>query len=168
MRSAQRQVTPVAFPKSFIGFRLLGALPFRVIGEPGSIIFSVPLRLCGSRGLGRIFSHLLTSHSSQGATADRVLVHVDTEQAHEQLINSRLAYVSVSRGRYDAQIYTNDAQNLSEELSSETSKRSALEAERGSGLSPQDGHAQEEASTERVSHSAEVEREQTREHGMEY
>lgn len=28
-----------------------------------------------------------------------MLVHVDTEQAHEQLINSRLAYVSVSRGR---------------------------------------------------------------------
>jgi hypothetical protein len=30
-----------------------------------------------------------TSHSSQGATADRVLVHVDTEQAHDQLVNSR-------------------------------------------------------------------------------
>jgi len=36
------------------------------------------------------------SHSSQGVTADRVLVHVDTEQTHEQLINSRLAYVSIS------------------------------------------------------------------------
>jgi len=35
------------------------------------------------------------------------IVHVDTEQAHDQLVNSRLAYVSVSRGRYDAQIYTN-------------------------------------------------------------
>jgi ATP-dependent exoDNAse (exonuclease V) alpha subunit len=44
------------------------------------------------------------SHSSQGATADRVLVHVDTEQAHDQLVNSRLAYVSVSRGRYDAHL----------------------------------------------------------------
>jgi hypothetical protein len=31
---------------------------------------------------------------------------MDTEQAHEQLVNSRLAYVSVSRGRYDAQIHT--------------------------------------------------------------
>jgi ATP-dependent exoDNAse (exonuclease V) alpha subunit len=61
------------------------------------------------------YGYAVTSHSSQGVTADRVLVHVDTEQAHEQLINSRLAYVSVSRGRYDAQIDTNDAQNLSEE-----------------------------------------------------
>ena len=90
-------------------------------------------------------------------TADRVLVHVDTEQAHEQLINSRLAYVSVSRGRYDAQ-------NLSEELSRETSKRSALEAERSSGAGRGDAHAQEESRTEEASQSAEVEREQ--QHGM--
>ena len=55
------------------------------------------------------YGYAVTSHSSQGVTADRVLVHVDTEQAHEQLINSRLAYVSVSRGRYDAPIYTSDA-----------------------------------------------------------
>jgi len=44
------------------------------------------------------YGYAVTSHSSQGATADRVLVHVDTEQAHDQLVNSRLAYVSVSRG----------------------------------------------------------------------
>jgi len=43
------------------------------------------------------YAFAVTSHSSQGATADRVLVHVDTEQAHDQLINSRLACVSVSR-----------------------------------------------------------------------
>jgi hypothetical protein len=69
----------------------------------------------------------VTSHSSQGATADRVLVHVDTEQAREELINSRLAYVSVSRGRYDAQIFTNDAGKLGEELSRDVSKQSAME-----------------------------------------
>ena len=114
------------------------------------------------------YGYAVTSHSSQGATADRVLVHVDTEQAHEQLINSRLAYVSVSRGRYDAQIYTNDGQNLSEELSRETSKRSALEAERSSGHTPGDGHAQEESRAEGVSQSAEVEREQTQEQSMEH
>jgi hypothetical protein len=93
-------------------------------------------------------------------------VHVDTEQAHEQLINSRLAYVSVSRGRYDAQIYMNDAQHLSEELSRETSKRSALEAERGSNGGRGDAHAQEESRMEGVSQSAEVEREQTQQHSM--
>jgi ATP-dependent exoDNAse (exonuclease V) alpha subunit len=75
------------------------------------------------------YGYAVTSHSSQGATADRVLVHVDTEQAHEELINSRLAYVAVSRGRYDAQIYTIDAGRLSEGLSRDVSKQSALEAE---------------------------------------
>jgi len=73
------------------------------------------------------YGYAVTSHSSQGATADRVLIHVDTEQAHEQLVNSRLAYVSVSRGRYDAQIYTYDAEKLGEELSRDVSKQSALE-----------------------------------------
>lgn len=69
------------------------------------------------------YGYAVTSHSSRGVTADRVQVHVDTDQAHEQLFNSRLAYVSVSRGRYDVQIYTNDAQNLSEELSRASSQR---------------------------------------------
>ncbi len=73
------------------------------------------------------YGYAVTSHSSQGATADRVLVHVDTENAHERLINSRLAYVAVSRGRYDAQIYTNDATNLGDELSREVSHTAALE-----------------------------------------
>ena len=73
------------------------------------------------------YGYAVTSHSSQGATVDRVMVHVDTEQAHDQLVNSRLAYVSVSRGRYDAQIYTNGAQKLGEELSRDVSKESALE-----------------------------------------
>ncbi len=79
------------------------------------------------------YGYAVTSHSSQGATADRVLVHVDTEQAHEALVNSRLAYVSVSRGRYDAQIYTNDAGKLGEELSLDVSKQSALETGREIG-----------------------------------
>ena len=30
------------------------------------------------------YGYAVTSHSSQGATADRVLIHVDSEQAHEQ------------------------------------------------------------------------------------
>jgi hypothetical protein len=37
------------------------------------------------------YGYAVTSHSSQGATTDRVLVNVDSEQAGEQLIN--LAYV---------------------------------------------------------------------------
>ncbi len=72
------------------------------------------------------YGYAVTSHSGQGTTADRVLVHVDTENTHEQLVNSRLAYVAVSRGRYDAQIFTNDAQQLGNELSHDVSKHSAI------------------------------------------
>jgi hypothetical protein len=52
--------------------------------------------------------YAVTSHSSQGQTADRVLIHVDTDLAAKDLLNNRMAYVSVSRGQWDTQIFTND------------------------------------------------------------
>jgi conjugative relaxase-like TrwC/TraI family protein len=73
------------------------------------------------------YGYAVTSHSSQGQTANRVLVHVDTEQAGEKLVNRRLAYVAVSRGRCDAQLYTNDKMQLTEQLSRDVSHRSAIE-----------------------------------------
>jgi ATP-dependent exoDNAse (exonuclease V) alpha subunit len=78
------------------------------------------------------YGYAVTSHGSQGQTADRVLVHVDTEQAGEKLVNRRLAYVAVSRGRYDAQIYTNDKANLAEQLTRDVSHRAAVEPSRES------------------------------------
>jgi conjugative relaxase-like TrwC/TraI family protein len=72
--------------------------------------------------------YAVTSHSSQGQTADRVLIHVDTDKS-ELLVNNRFAYVSVSRGQYDAQIYTNDASQLSRSLSRDSSQRTATEVE---------------------------------------
>jgi ATP-dependent exoDNAse (exonuclease V) alpha subunit len=73
--------------------------------------------------------YAMTSHSSQGQTADRVLIHVDTELGAKDLLNSRMAYVSVSRGRYDAQIYTNNAQTLGQELSRDVSHSHAIQQE---------------------------------------
>ena len=69
----------------------------------------------------------MTSHSSQGQTAGRVLVHVETERASEKLVNQRLAYVAVSRGQYDARIYTDDKVKLARALDRDASHRSALE-----------------------------------------
>ena len=71
--------------------------------------------------------YAVTSHSSQGQTADRVLIHVDTAQAGEKLVNRRLAYVATSRGRSDVQIYTNDKTQLAEGLGRDVSHRSAIE-----------------------------------------
>jgi conjugative relaxase-like TrwC/TraI family protein len=73
------------------------------------------------------YGYAVTSHSSQGQTADRVLVHVDTARAADQLLNRRLAYVALSRGRHDAQIYTNDKTHLAETLSRDIAHRSAME-----------------------------------------
>jgi len=75
----------------------------------------------------RHFDHgyAVTSHSSQGLTADRVLVNIDT-RAHPELINARFAYVSLSRGSNDAQVFTDDAPMLSERLTLRVSKSSAL------------------------------------------
>ena len=76
----------------------------------------------------RHFDHgyAVTSHSSQGLTAERVLVHGDTS-VHPDLLNSRFAYVSISRASLDARIYTNDAADLGQRLSGEVSKSSAIE-----------------------------------------
>ena len=76
----------------------------------------------------RHFDHgySVTSHSSQGLTAERVLVNMDTK-VHPELISQRFAYVSISRASHDAQIFTNDAATLAENLSRDVSKASAID-----------------------------------------
>ncbi|WP_263418405.1 MobF family relaxase [Terriglobus albidus] len=71
--------------------------------------------------------YAVTSHSSQGQTAERVLVHVDTELGAKDLLNNRMAYVAVSRGAHDAQIFTNDREKLPAALGHEVSQQSAHE-----------------------------------------
>jgi ATP-dependent exoDNAse (exonuclease V) alpha subunit len=79
----------------------------------------------------RHFDHgyTVTSHSSQGLTTDRVLVNMDTT-VHPELINTRFAYVSVSRASQDAQIYTNDAANLGQRLSTDVTKNTAVDVQK--------------------------------------
>jgi conjugative relaxase-like TrwC/TraI family protein len=69
--------------------------------------------------------YAVTSHSSQGQTADRVLIHVDTELGAKDLLNNRMAYVAVSRGAHDAQLFTNDREKLSSALGHDVSHQSA-------------------------------------------
>jgi conjugative relaxase-like TrwC/TraI family protein len=72
--------------------------------------------------------YAVTSHSSQGLTADRVIANIDTDSSRS-LINDRLAYVAISRAAYDARIYTNSAATLGERLATDVSKSAALELE---------------------------------------
>jgi conjugative relaxase-like TrwC/TraI family protein len=113
------------------------------------------------------YGYAVTSHSSQGLTANRVLVHVDTEAAHENLVNARLGYVSVSRARDDAQIYTNDAASLSDALSRDVSKPSALDAEANTDADRSREHANEEQHDPHESAHSRVESEQAEGHANE-
>ena len=85
------------------------------------------------------YGYAVTSHSSQGQTAGRVLVHVETERASEKLVNQRLAYVAVSHGQYDARIYTDDKVKLARSLDRDVSHRSALESTPGQGSQQSQG-----------------------------
>jgi conjugative relaxase-like TrwC/TraI family protein len=76
----------------------------------------------------RQFDHgySVTSHSSQGLTAGRVIANIDTESSRS-LINTRLAYVAISRASEDARIYTNNAETLGERLATDISKTTAVD-----------------------------------------
>jgi conjugative relaxase-like TrwC/TraI family protein len=70
--------------------------------------------------------YAVTSHSAQGLTAERVLVHADTS-VHPDLLNSRFAYVSISRASHEATLFTDDLAKLAPQLGVDVSKTSALE-----------------------------------------
>ncbi|MGB0054422.1 MAG: hypothetical protein WBQ02_19400, partial [Terracidiphilus sp.] len=54
-----------------------------------------------------------------------------------ELVNSRMAYVSVSRAQFDVQMYTNDAKALGYELNKDVSKATALsQQELGEKIEP--------------------------------
>jgi ATP-dependent exoDNAse (exonuclease V) alpha subunit len=76
----------------------------------------------------RHFDHgyAVTSHSAQGLTAERVLIHADTS-VHPELLSSRFGYVAVSRASHEATIFTDDVTRLAQQLGMEVSKTAALE-----------------------------------------
>jgi hypothetical protein len=75
--------------------------------------------------------YAVTSHSSQGLTAERVLAHFDTE-GPRGLVNTRLAYVAISRASHDAHIYTNNAVHLGRRLATDVSKTAAIDLSQSS------------------------------------
>jgi conjugative relaxase-like TrwC/TraI family protein len=82
--------------------------------------------------------YAVTSHSSQGLTADRVMINLDS-RIHADLISQRFAYVAVSRGSHDAQIFTDNATSLIRQLSHDVAKSSALEMDLLSSTDPSAG-----------------------------
>ena len=137
------ELTPIdETEKSFaVGDRLQMTAPYRDLDFPNRALGTVEqitngeltVRMDSGRTVTfdphemRHFDHgyAVTSHSSQGLTAERVLVNMDTEM-HSNLINARFAYVSISRGSHAAQIFTDNADELGERLSHDLSKTSAM------------------------------------------
>jgi ATP-dependent exoDNAse (exonuclease V) alpha subunit len=72
------------------------------------------------------YGYAVTSHSSQGLTAERVLVHADTS-VHPDLLNSRFAYVSISSASHQVTLFTDDMAKLGPQLGADVSTTSALE-----------------------------------------
>jgi len=84
----------------------------------------------------RHFDHgyAVTSHSAQGLTAERVLVHADS-CVHPDLLNSRFGYVSISRASHQATLFTDDMSKLSPQISADVSKTTALEINQAASIS---------------------------------
>jgi ATP-dependent exoDNAse (exonuclease V) alpha subunit len=71
------------------------------------------------------YGYAVTSYSSQGLTARRVILDVDCDQPGG--VSNRVAYTALSRGVEAAVIYTNDAEALPRVLDRDNSHRSAIE-----------------------------------------
>ena len=72
------------------------------------------------------YGYASTSHSSQGATVDRVIVNIDTARSAE-LVNRKQFYVSISRARHGLIIYTDDSAALRHAVGRTREKLIALE-----------------------------------------
>lgn len=116
--------------KSEDGRKLInGALQqVKAITDTGAIV------LANGQKLGQEFGHFAlgyatTSHASQGKTVDRVFIAQGTESfpasSREQF------YVSVSRGRKSARIYTDDTAALRERIRESGQRASAVELVEG-------------------------------------
>jgi conjugative relaxase-like TrwC/TraI family protein len=86
-----------------------------------------------------------TSHAAQGTTVDRVIVNADSMRS-AQLVNRRQFYVSISRARYDAHVYTDDADALRRAVGRDPRKVAALDTIKSARaiteLKPQQSHTQ--------------------------
>ncbi len=70
-----------------------------------------------------------TAHRAQGKTADRVLVHAESNR--QNLINQKSLYVSLSRARQEIRIYTDSRQQLVQRVQTrQAEKQNALELSR--------------------------------------
>lgn len=67
------------------------------------------------------YGYAVTSHSSQGKTIDRVLIHAEMTES-KQILSERMARVAVSRARDEALIFTDDAERFARKMARQIEK----------------------------------------------
>jgi len=108
------------------GHRLNNGSVFQI----GGFTESGDIRLANGWVVSKEFGHLahgyvVTSHASQGRTVDRVLIAQSA--ASFSASSQEQAYVSISRGRNNATIYTDDRRALLEAVSQSDERLTATE-----------------------------------------
>lgn len=64
-----------------------------------------------------------TTHAAQGQTAERVMINTDSKATN--LVDQKMLYVSISRAKTSASLYTNDPQKLITALKERTGEKQA-------------------------------------------
>ncbi len=100
-------------------FKVSSVMPDEITLENGSR----EVKLNPKQALHLDYAYATTVHSSQGLTADRVLIDA---HAQSRTTAKDVFYVALSRARFEAKIYTNDKENLPKAVSRESMKLSAF------------------------------------------
>ncbi|MDH2436830.1 AAA family ATPase [Pokkaliibacter sp. MBI-7] len=98
--------------------------------EPGKVTLASDTRkveLTTERPLHLDHAYATTVHSSQGLTADRVMIDAHAES---RTTAKDVYYVAISRARFEARIYTNDVKKLPPAIARENTKHAALDVAR--------------------------------------
>ena len=76
------------------------------------------------------YAYASTSYGSQGATYNRVLIHMDTaERGAKQMLSSAMAYVAMTRPREELRVFTDDGDRLERMLGNSEVKKMGLSPE---------------------------------------
>lgn len=109
-------------------------------------------------------AYATTVHSSQGLTADRVMIDAD---AKSKTTAKDVYYVAISRARFVSRIFTNSKKDLPKAIARENTKFNAHDLALGRDRAGQQQSAQKEASqqTREASRQTEKSRDSSRERG---
>lgn len=112
--------------KSIEGKHLFNGTTFNITGfdKQGNIKLSNGSKLPANYG-HFAFGYVMTSHSSQGKTTDKIIISQSSLSGRASSIEQ--FYVSVSRGKQAVSIYTDDKAELMQAVSQSTQRMSATE-----------------------------------------